>query len=70
MQERYAESIAYVNNISGNSVTNNQLRVERADHAGIPILKKGAVIAVRGAHGRAPFWLAEVAEDEAPELGM
>ena len=30
MQERYAESIAYVNNISGNSVTNNQLRVERA----------------------------------------
>ena len=70
MQERYAESIAYVNKVSGTSVTADQLRTERADHAGVPILKKGDVIAVRPAEAKAAFWLAEIAEDENPELGM
>ena len=40
-----------------------------ADFGGVPILKKGAILAIRPDSGRAAFWLAEVVEDETPELG-
>ena len=78
-QRRYAESISYVNKIAGTSVSSDQLRTARADEGGVPILKKGDTICIlpddeylqRGADtgSRCAVWLAEIAEDEEPELG-
>ena len=46
----FSESISYVNSIGGQSVNAQQLRTARAEHNGIPILKKGSVIALRPEH--------------------
>ena len=79
VQAIYAESISYINKISGTSVTAQQLRLSRASESEAPVLSKGARILVlppddalqtREQGARAPFWVAELAVDEDVTLGV
>ena len=78
LQSIYAESIGYTNKLDGAGSTSAQLRLARASQAELPVLTKTSRIVVlspedaliTGEKGsRAPFWLAEVEEDEDVVLG-
>eukprot|EP00965_Chrysotila_dentata_P201362 6180526-Pleurochrysis_carterae.AAC.1 len=77
-QIRYAESISFYNQISKTGADKDSLRVNRAEQADAPILKKGSLVCClpdieslnfgcRGA--RTPIWLGEIILDEAAPVG-
>eukprot|EP00965_Chrysotila_dentata_P077047 2544026-Pleurochrysis_carterae.AAC.1 len=73
-QARYAESIRYINPVSGDNCSTNSLRVARALKAEAPILKKGNIVVVLPPSDvlkdtvpmgeKLPFWLGMVEENE------
>mmetsp|Transcript_55255 Transcript_55255/g.120451 ORF Transcript_55255/g.120451 Transcript_55255/m.120451 type:complete len:273 (-) Transcript_55255:5-823(-) len=78
-QKRFAESIRYINKISGHETSFNAMRTARALEADVPILKAGAVVCVLPPEDalethtvgeRLPFWLGIVQEDEEADIGM
>eukprot|EP00965_Chrysotila_dentata_P189890 6173581-Pleurochrysis_carterae.AAC.1 len=81
-QALYAESIRYINPISGTHATSTSLNRARAEEQDAPILLKGNVICILppadvlegaadgvGPGEHIPFWLACVEEDEDAPIG-
>ena len=79
-QRRYAESISYVNSISGTTVAKQHLRTAVADREPLRPVKEGEILAFAPddeslARGRScmgaccAVWLGRALEDETIELG-